>query len=238
MGLSWMQLPDAPRCTELTGEAPRRRRLWVQDAECQTVPVWEERDACVICLQAPRTHALSPCGHQCVCVSCGARHRVATGAMAKCPLCRKATDGVFEVFAGFDLCMPRSPSAAARAGGLRFRLVNRRCSPSSRPKLDLLNVAVQLQEVALANTVKEVDVRECAVTDAGCQTIGHDQCVTCGVSQATHAAVPCGHLCLCEHCAADSALRPGPTGAADSPRTRRCPVCSRLGVQRYLKIFS
>ncbi|CAK0873332.1 unnamed protein product [Prorocentrum cordatum] len=207
-------------------QVTQSRRHWVQDAVCQTVPVWEERDACVICLQAPRTHALSPCGHLCVCASCGGRQRAPAGAMAKCPLCRKAADCVFEVFAGFDLGIPRTPSAADRRG-TRFRLVNRRVSPSNRPKLDLHNVAECLQEVALANTAKEVDGGSCAVADAWCQTLGHDLCVTCEVSQATHATVPCGHLCLCEGCAEGSALRAGP-----------CPACSRLGVLRFLKIFS
>ncbi|CAK0861903.1 unnamed protein product, partial [Prorocentrum cordatum] len=32
-------------------QVTQSRRHWVQDAVCQTVPVWEERDACVICLQ-------------------------------------------------------------------------------------------------------------------------------------------------------------------------------------------
>jgi hypothetical protein len=95
-------------------------------------------------------------------------------------------------------------------------------------------VAECLQEAALANTAKEVEGRTCAATDAGCQTVGHDMCVICGGSQATHAAMPCGHLCLCEHCAEGAAMSPG---ARRDGAILDCPVCPR-GVLRYLKIFS
>lgn len=37
---------------------------------------------CVVCLDAPPTHTLAPCGHQCACAECAA-------ILTECPLCRR-----------------------------------------------------------------------------------------------------------------------------------------------------
>ena len=50
---------------------------------------------CVICLDAPRTHALVPCGHKCLCGACVAGYQ---SAGAKCPLCRAPCTGTMRVF--------------------------------------------------------------------------------------------------------------------------------------------
>ena len=41
-----------------------------------------ERTLCVVCLDAPRTHCATPCGHRCVCAAC------AQQVSAQCPVCR------------------------------------------------------------------------------------------------------------------------------------------------------
>ena len=57
----------------------------------------DEASLCVICLDAPKTHLLLPCGHKCVCAGCapdfasnfddGGWQRV--GRQPQCPLCRE-----------------------------------------------------------------------------------------------------------------------------------------------------
>ena len=44
-----------------------------------------DREACVVCLDEAKSHALVPCGHKCVCGPCG--ERLAQG---HCPVCRTA----------------------------------------------------------------------------------------------------------------------------------------------------
>ena len=51
----------------------------------------EESSLCVVCLDAPRTHAMLPCGHRCVCHSC-------TGGHNRCPLCRTEVQGTVRVW--------------------------------------------------------------------------------------------------------------------------------------------
>ena len=41
--------------------------------------------ACVVCMEAPKTHLFSPCNHLCVCVDCAA---LVMGRRRKCPICR------------------------------------------------------------------------------------------------------------------------------------------------------
>ena len=50
---------------------------------------------CVICLDAPRTHVLAPCGHKCLCGACVTDYQ---SAGAKCPLCRAPCTGTMRVF--------------------------------------------------------------------------------------------------------------------------------------------
>ena len=50
-------------------------------------------DACVICLEAQRTHALLPCGHHCLCAASSSEYELhaeweRVGEGPKCPMCR------------------------------------------------------------------------------------------------------------------------------------------------------
>ena len=47
-----------------------------------------ENDLCVVCLEAPNTHAMVPCGHQCVCMACSQKIGKTT-----CPVCREPERG-------------------------------------------------------------------------------------------------------------------------------------------------
>ena len=59
---------------------------------------------CVICLDAPKTHLLLPCGHKCVCAGCAPDFasnddgwkRVGT---PQCPICRGSVPWVARVWA-------------------------------------------------------------------------------------------------------------------------------------------
>jgi len=50
-----------------------------------------ESAECVVCLDAPSTHLLAPCGHQCVCERC-------VGVGGRCPICRAAVAMKVKVF--------------------------------------------------------------------------------------------------------------------------------------------
>ncbi len=49
---------------------------------------------CVICIDAPSTHAATPCGHRCLCVGCSSSFR----AGSNCPICRKKVDGWLHIY--------------------------------------------------------------------------------------------------------------------------------------------
>lgn len=51
---------------------------------------------CVVCLTKPKTHAFVPCGHRCVCASCGPNLCRETG--ASCPVCRAPAQQLLHVF--------------------------------------------------------------------------------------------------------------------------------------------
>ena len=48
-------------------------------------------DLCVICMDEKATHAIVPCGHQCLCLDCA-------GLVDKCPMCRVAKQSVIKIF--------------------------------------------------------------------------------------------------------------------------------------------
>jgi hypothetical protein len=58
--------------------------------------------ACIVCLDAPRTHAYVPCGHFCVCFSCAkrqAKQRYTTAsAHSSCPVCQQPSTRVMRIF--------------------------------------------------------------------------------------------------------------------------------------------
>lgn len=51
---------------------------------------------CVICMEAPRTHIVIPCGHVCFCKECA---RAAALQVRECPLCRGDLQKIYHVFA-------------------------------------------------------------------------------------------------------------------------------------------
>jgi hypothetical protein len=51
----------------------------------------EARHECIVCVDAPRSIALAPCGHVCSCEDCA-------GELRQCPICRQAIDGRLKVF--------------------------------------------------------------------------------------------------------------------------------------------
>lgn len=55
--------------------------------------------SCIICLDAPRTHALTPCGHFSFCEACVTEWmgRVSSDACA-CPVCKQIATGILRVF--------------------------------------------------------------------------------------------------------------------------------------------
>lgn len=59
-------------------------------------------ELCVICMDAPKTHIFSPCGHQCVCGACAhelqEHHEKEGGGELRCPVCRKGCWGTMQVF--------------------------------------------------------------------------------------------------------------------------------------------
>lgn len=59
-----------------------------------------ELDECAVCLEAPRTHAMVPCGHMCACARCA--KLLAADAKKRdcellCPICREATSSVVKI---------------------------------------------------------------------------------------------------------------------------------------------
>ena len=52
----------------------------------------DDEGLCIICFEAPSSHILIPCGHQCVCQSCMDK------VLNECPICRAAVDLKVKVF--------------------------------------------------------------------------------------------------------------------------------------------
>jgi hypothetical protein len=64
-----------------------RRSVRTLEAEAAKVPP----DECVVCLDEPSTHLFVPCGHQCVCFSCGSL-------LDACPKCRASVTLLLRVY--------------------------------------------------------------------------------------------------------------------------------------------
>jgi hypothetical protein len=58
----------------------------------------EQGGRCCVCLEAESTHAFVPCGHQCVCATCGALVRSKAPRHACCPLCKLPSKSLMRVF--------------------------------------------------------------------------------------------------------------------------------------------
>ena len=53
----------------------------------------ETDDLCSICLDKPRTMALVPCGHKCLCSGCASKWD-----KQKCPMCRKLVTSTMRIY--------------------------------------------------------------------------------------------------------------------------------------------
>ena len=89
-------MPQGPRVVQRVGpggevhEAPAK--LSAEAPGGSTAAVEE----CVVCLDVPRSHAMVPCGHLCVCENCAEEIRGFRS--PACPLCRKEAANVIRVF--------------------------------------------------------------------------------------------------------------------------------------------
>eukprot|EP01083_Nonionella_stella_P066435 174953_1 len=72
------------------GCAPNPSNSTVQESGAPSASS-EEPDVCCICLDAPKTHALIPCGHKCSCKDCSKY-------LKKCPICRRRVTKAFQIF--------------------------------------------------------------------------------------------------------------------------------------------
>ena len=81
------------RCWALfaAGRPPcQRLKTHLQDA-LSAAQAQEKVSQCVVCLDAPASHALLPCGHRRVCAGCAET-------MSTCPICRGGVQGSVRIF--------------------------------------------------------------------------------------------------------------------------------------------
>jgi hypothetical protein len=88
-----------------------------------------------------------------------------------------------------------------------------------------------LQQFLSENATKAMPRRKCETVDVACQTEEKEkdclQCRVCHEATATHAAFPCGHLCVCAGCVDD--LNSSPC---------RCPFChAAVGDHGFVRIY-
>ena len=57
----------------------------------------DEQTLCVVCMDAPKTHAIVPCGHVCICEGC-AEKLLAPQAPLVCPMCREHATMVMKLY--------------------------------------------------------------------------------------------------------------------------------------------
>lgn len=63
----------------------------------QTPPAPDQ--PCCVCLDQPKTTAIIPCGHRCVCLLCGERLRVRpVASQRRCPVCREPIADLITIF--------------------------------------------------------------------------------------------------------------------------------------------
>lgn len=84
-------LRGAPAANATNAAAPAARGA----GEAPTADV-DDDQLCVVCLSAAKTHAFLPCGHRCVCDSCGSE--ILSVPSATCPICRGAAASFIQIF--------------------------------------------------------------------------------------------------------------------------------------------
>jgi hypothetical protein len=63
----------------------------------QEVGGGQDAQACVICMELPRTMACVPCGHRCMCQNCS-QNLIACSSQRRCPLCRMEVIMAMKIF--------------------------------------------------------------------------------------------------------------------------------------------
>ena len=86
------RLSDALRASErLADELARVKR---QKAEMEArLNDMEEAQLCSICMSQPKTHAVRPCLHKCMCATCAAQQ-----VWTRCPICKGPSRGLSRVW--------------------------------------------------------------------------------------------------------------------------------------------
>jgi hypothetical protein len=73
------------------------RRVQEMQAQLGNSVVREDAETmCVVCFDAPKDHAIVPCGHQCVCAGCA--EQLTKTRTPSCPVCRGPIERTMRVF--------------------------------------------------------------------------------------------------------------------------------------------
>ena len=95
----------AEEATAVKAAAAKRERLAALALEVQQLQAElgggsgtpdAEETMCVLCLDAPKDHIITPCGHQCVCGVCA--EKLKRVKRPTCPICREPIAATFKVF--------------------------------------------------------------------------------------------------------------------------------------------
>ncbi|CAK9101808.1 unnamed protein product [Durusdinium trenchii] len=70
---------------------------------------------CIICMDAAPTHAIVPCGHKVLCVTCTRAFHRKPSSQRVCPLCRGPIGGIFQIFAAAESDPPATPPPSTEA---------------------------------------------------------------------------------------------------------------------------
>lgn len=85
---AWVQAGQLPSQLPIESDANAASASRARSCE-------ESEDQCVVCLSAEKTHAFVPCGHRCVCRSCGSE---LLKEARPCPICRAQAQSLLQIF--------------------------------------------------------------------------------------------------------------------------------------------
>jgi len=88
---------SADRVYATASRSAKRQRPDSSGLDSSSPVVDDDGDQCVICQDSVKTHAFVPCGHRCVCESCGQRI-IGARSMRVCPLCRQGVTCTMRIF--------------------------------------------------------------------------------------------------------------------------------------------
>jgi hypothetical protein len=78
------------------GDALRLQQMQARLGSSIVPPPEAEETMCVVCFDAPKDHAIVPCGHVCVCASCA--EQLTKTRTPTCPVCREPIQQTMKVF--------------------------------------------------------------------------------------------------------------------------------------------